>query len=66
METLDSFDTDNSSLAEQNYTIYRDLSAWQLGLTFMQRNNQGGDNETAVMLTLTLKAFPNASVRASE
>ena len=66
VETLDSFDTDNSSLAEQNYTIYRDLSAWQLGLTFMQRNNQGGDNETAVMLTLTLKAFPNASVRASE
>ena len=56
----------DGSFSEQSYTVYRDLSAWQVGLTFAQRNNQGGADEEIVYLSLTLKAFPAASLRATE
>jgi LPS-assembly protein len=41
----------------QQYTVYRDLDAWQLGMTYSdsELNNQ---SDRSVYLSLTLKAFP--------
>ena len=45
----------------QSYTIYRDLDAWQLGMTYSdsELNDQG--NHT-IYFTLTLKAFPKYDI----
>ncbi|WP_093287258.1 LPS-assembly protein LptD [Verrucomicrobium sp. GAS474] len=65
-QTFHAFDTTDSHLSEQNYTIYRDLSSWQIGLTLSERNNRNSESEQSVYLSFTLKAFPNASIRVSE
>ena len=65
-QTLHAFDTNDNHLSEQDYTIYRDLSSWQVALTFSERNNRNGEKDQSVYLSFTLKAFPNASVRVSE
>jgi LPS-assembly protein len=57
--TQHSFETDDGELEEQSYTIYRDLSAWQVALSLKDRNNRGGEHEQLVYLSFTLKAFPN-------
>jgi len=41
----------------QSYTIYRDLDAWLLGMTYSDSELNGQGNHT-VYFTLTLKAFP--------
>ena len=65
-ETLHSFDTDDGLLGEQSYSVYRDLSAWQLGVTVSQRSNQDASSEEMVYFTLTLKAFPAAALRVAD
>jgi LPS-assembly protein len=41
----------------QEYTVYRDLDAWLLGMTYSNSELNGHGNHT-VYFTLTLKAFP--------
>ncbi|HEY8967254.1 MAG TPA: hypothetical protein VIM58_12450 [Candidatus Methylacidiphilales bacterium] len=64
--TYHAFDTSDSHLSEQTYTLYRDLSSWQVGLSVSERNNRNSESDQSVFLTFTLKAFPNASIRVSE
>ncbi|MCE0522787.1 MAG: hypothetical protein LV480_07740 [Methylacidiphilales bacterium] len=56
-EGQEQFEATTGRLQLQQYTIYRDLDAWQLAMTYSdsQLNNV---NNQAVFFTLTLKAFP--------
>lgn len=58
-ETLHTFEADDGTLQEQQYRIYRDLSSWQMALTFADRDNRNGKDEKLIYVTLTLKAFPS-------
>jgi LPS-assembly protein len=57
-EGQEQFEAETGRLQLQEYTVYRDLDAWQLALTYSdsELNNQG--NHT-IYFSLTLKAFPN-------
>jgi LPS-assembly protein len=57
-----SFEADNGKLEEQRYTIYRDLTSWNLALTGAFRDNKDIKDEFIVYLSLTLKAFPEQSI----
>ncbi len=65
-QTFHAFDTSDNHLSEQDYTVFRDLSSWQVALTFGERNNRGSVSDQFVFLSFTLKAFPNATVKVSE
>lgn len=57
------FDTEGSDgLQEQVYTVYRDLTAWQLGFSFADRKINNDDREQLFYFSLTLKAFPELTV----
>ncbi|MDX6767817.1 MAG: hypothetical protein SFU85_13630 [Candidatus Methylacidiphilales bacterium] len=56
------FEADDGTLEEQRYELYRDLRAWELGLGAAMRDNREGDEEFLAFFTLTLKAFPEASL----
>jgi LPS-assembly protein len=45
----------------QEYTVYRDLDAWQLGLTYSDSELNNQSNHT-VYFSLTLKAFPKYEI----
>jgi hypothetical protein len=64
--TTQSLDTDDNQLSEQSYTVYRDLSAWQLGVTYEERQNHDRGSEDLIYFTLTLKAFPAAGLKFAE
>jgi len=49
----------------QSYTIYRDLDAWQLSLTYSDSELNGTSNHT-VYFSLTLKAFPKYSLHTPQ
>ncbi len=57
-ETEHQFEASDGDLQEQAYTIHRDLSAWLMSATFKQRYVNDRQNELAIYLSLTLKAFP--------
>lgn len=48
----------NRTLEEQYYTLYRDLRSLTAALTLRLRENLGDDDEIAVSLSISLKAFP--------
>ncbi len=48
-------------LQNQQYTVYRDLDAWQLGMTYSDSELNSQSNRT-VYLSLTLKAFPKYQI----
>jgi LPS-assembly protein len=52
------FEARDGTLEEQYYTIYRDFRSWTSALTFRMRANRGGQDDYAVALTFSLKAFP--------
>lgn len=57
------FDARTGRLAEQFYTVYRDLRSWTGALTFRVVDNGGGQPEDfTVAFTLSLKAAPNSRV----
>ncbi len=57
------FDARSGLLAEQFYTIYRDLRSWTGALTFRVVNNGGGQPEDyTIAFTLSLKAMPSTRV----
>jgi hypothetical protein len=49
-------------LEEHEYTVYRDLSAWQMALSYRDRDNRQSKSEQQVYFSLTLKAFPNQKI----
>jgi LPS-assembly protein len=60
-EGQEQFEAATGRLQLQQYTIYRDLDAWQLAVTYSdsELNNQG--NQT-IFFSLTLKAFPKYQI----
>jgi len=56
------YDLRNSVLAEQTYTLYRDLRSWTTALALRLRNNDPGPYDVTVALTFSLKAFPRFGV----
>jgi LPS-assembly protein len=56
-EGQEQFEAETGHLQLQQYTIYRDLDAWQLGLTYSDSELNNQNNQT-VYFSLTLKAFP--------
>lgn len=57
------FDTTGSeALREQVYTVYRDLTAWQLGFSFADRKINVDKREQVFFFSLTLKAFPELTI----
>jgi len=60
-EGQEQFEAATGRLQLQQYTIYRDLDAWQLGMTYSDSElNNVGDH--TVYFSLTLKAFPKAHI----
>jgi len=54
---LEQYEANTNILEQQRYSIYRDLSSWVASLGAVITNN-GGVKEYGVLLTFTLKAFP--------
>ncbi len=52
------FQAETGRLQLQQYTIYRDLDAWQLAMTFSNAEVNNGHSEQSVYFSLTLKALP--------
>lgn len=61
-----SFEANDGRLQEQRYAIYRDLRAWDLGVGTIIRDNRRLEDEFVIYMTLTLKAFPEASVTVDQ
>jgi LPS-assembly protein len=60
--TAHRFETDDSTLEYQQYSIHRDLASWTASLGGIIRDNRSGENEYGILLSLTLKAFPKVSL----
>lgn len=54
------YEAQTSTLEEQRYSVYRDLTSWVASFGAIIRDN-GGIREYGVLLTFTLKAFPKFS-----
>ena len=57
VEAQEQFEATTGHLQLQEYTLYRDLDAWQLGLTYSDSEYNSVSDRT-VYFSLTLKAFP--------
>ncbi len=56
------FEATDGRLHEQRYEIFRDLRAWTMSLGAAHYDNRGSEDELMVYMTLTLKAFPQATL----
>jgi LPS-assembly protein len=54
------FDAQSGLLAQQFYTIYRDLRSWTGALTFLVTDNGVGPKDYTIAFTFSLKAAPNS------
>ena len=52
------YDAKTGTLAEQDYSLYRDLRSWTAALTFRALDNQSNGHEYGVAVTFSFKAFP--------
>ncbi len=57
-EAQEQFQASNGKLQLQQYTVYRDLDAWQVSATFSDSEIANGRTEQAIYFSLTLKALP--------
>ena len=62
-EAQEQFQATSGRLQLQQYTVYRDLDAWQLAMTFSDSEISNGHNEQSVYFSLTLKALPQYELR---
>ena len=62
IEAQEQFQGTDGHLQLQQYTIYRDLDAWQLAMTLSQAEISDGHSEESVYFSLTLKALPQYSL----
>lgn len=60
--TAHRYESDDGTLEYQQYSIHRDLASWTASLGGIIRDNRDLENEYGVILSLTLKAFPKASL----
>jgi len=60
-EGVEQLEATTGRLQNQQYTVYRDLDAWQLGLTYSDSELNNQSNRT-VYFSLTLKAFPRYEI----
>lgn len=65
-EARQSFEVDDGKLEEMDYTLYRDLTSWQVALTLAQRDFRERSVENSIYMTWTLKAFPEAKFSLSQ
>ena len=52
------YELDDGTLEFQSYSFTRDLSSWIASVGAMVRDNRGGRTDTGIMLSFTLKDFP--------
>jgi LPS-assembly protein len=64
-EGIEQLEATTGRLQNQQYTIYRDLDAWQLGLTYSDSELNNQSNHT-VYFSLTLKAFPKYEIHTPQ
>jgi LPS-assembly protein len=60
-QAQEQFEANTGHLQLQQYTVYRDLDAWQLAMTYSDSELNGQGDHT-VYFSLTLKAFPKYSI----
>lgn len=52
------FEADDGTLEFQSYNLTRDLSSWIASIGVMARDNRNGASDFGILLTFTLKDFP--------
>lgn len=55
------YEADDSTLQYQSYSVHRDLASWSMAVGGLIRDNQGS-YEYGVVMSLTLKDFPQVSI----
>jgi hypothetical protein len=58
----ESYEAQNGTLQEQDYTLYRDMRSWTGGLNFRVTHGVGQPADFTVLFTFSLKAFPRYPV----
>ncbi|MEM9399414.1 MAG: hypothetical protein AAF984_04335 [Verrucomicrobiota bacterium] len=61
-ENFIAYEAEEGRIQEQSYTLYRDLTHWNIATTAKLRSNELIDDEFLLFFTFTLKAFPRASL----
>lgn len=56
------YEIDDGTLQYQSYALHRDLSSWIMTLGLRKLTNTGGPGDTAILLSFTLKDFPQVSL----
>lgn len=56
------FEADDGTMEFQSYSITRDLSSWVASIGAMVRDNRNGLQDYGILLSLTLKDFPQLSL----
>lgn len=62
VSTLHRYEVDDSTLEIQQYQLHRDLSSWTLAFGGVIRDNRAAGEDWGVVLSLTLKAFPQVAL----
>lgn len=52
------YEADDGTLEFQSYSVSRDLSSWVASIGVMARDNRNGASDLGILLTFTLKDFP--------
>jgi LPS-assembly protein len=65
-EGQEQFEATNGRLQYQQYTIYRDLDAWQIALTYSDAEINNGQSDHSVFFSFTLKALPQYSLHTPQ
>jgi LPS-assembly protein len=60
------FEADDGTLQEHRYSIYRDLTSWNMSFTAAFRDHRDIRDEILFYFSLTLKAFPDQSLSFSQ
>ena len=55
------FNALTGTMAEQDYSLFRDFRSWTGALTLLVRNNPGAPQDVTVAFSFWLKAYPQAS-----
>jgi LPS-assembly protein len=56
------YEMDDSTLEYQSYSVHRDLAAWKMAVGGLIRESRQGDAEVGVIVSFTLKEFPQLSI----
>ncbi len=52
------YEADDGTLEFQSYSLSRDLSSWVASIGLMARDNRGGASDVGILLTFSLRDFP--------